>query len=337
MPHKNPLVTIIIPAYNAQRTLARTLDSILAQTYPHLEIIIINDGSTDNTISVCKQYAAKDRRIKYHTQPNRGVSSARNHGINIARGDYITFMDADDTLTPQTIASALHYIQKYSVDVVRYNVSCTTDLHKSAEVDQLWELADKVVTAKDIKNILWHFITPKQNIHANTPALLIKRNKIIKFREDITYMEDTEFYLRLLLNIKSIFFLNKTLYYYNYNAKSATREVSPTRQAKNLSMVKLALDAMQKTLAQHQLLESKNLKLGIETRLFATTHNRVCALHRLPYGKLYKFVKDIYQVYLPPRINPHLLQRKQRLLYFLVKHRLYFAYICIVKIKQSLK
>lgn len=97
------LVSVIIPCYNYGRFLSDALDSVLAQTYGDWEAIVIDDGSTDDTDAVAERYAAKDARIRYISQENRGVSAARNHGFRVARGDYVLFLDSDDLLLPNAL------------------------------------------------------------------------------------------------------------------------------------------------------------------------------------------------------------------------------------------
>ena len=97
----NPLISIVVPVYNAEKTLEKCLDSILCQTYHCLEIILVNDGSTDSSGNICDDYATKDNRIQVIHKQNGGVSSARNVGIDAASGDYIGFVDSDDWIDPR--------------------------------------------------------------------------------------------------------------------------------------------------------------------------------------------------------------------------------------------
>ena len=98
---KEPLISIIVPIYNAEKYLRKCLDSILAQTYPNWEAICIDDGSSDNSSEILKEYAKKDLRILAIPQKARGgVSAARNAGLDAAQGDYVYFMDADDYVSP---------------------------------------------------------------------------------------------------------------------------------------------------------------------------------------------------------------------------------------------
>jgi glycosyltransferase involved in cell wall biosynthesis len=104
----NPLVSIIIPCYNAENWLAEALDSCIQQTYRPLEMIIINDGSTDSSLQIIQQYAAQyPELIQYETQNNSGGSVARNRGFVLAQGQYILFFDADDLIEPETIAEQI--------------------------------------------------------------------------------------------------------------------------------------------------------------------------------------------------------------------------------------
>ena len=92
----SPEVSVIVPVYNVEAYLAQCIDSILAQDYRNFELILVNDGSTDNSGAICERYAAQDRRIRVITQENSGPSTARNTGIKAACGKYIVFVDADD-------------------------------------------------------------------------------------------------------------------------------------------------------------------------------------------------------------------------------------------------
>ena len=92
----NPLISIIIPIYNAERTLRRCIDSILIQTYKNIEVILINDGSQDSSSQICHEYLLLDDRIVLYETQNKGVSSARNLGLDKMGGEWVTFVDSDD-------------------------------------------------------------------------------------------------------------------------------------------------------------------------------------------------------------------------------------------------
>lgn len=106
-----PLVSIIVPAYNAQRYIEATLESLICQTYPHMEIMVVDDGSTDQTADIVKKFKENDPRIQLLQQSNSGVAAARNLGIQYSRGDYIAPVDADDLCYPQKIAKLVACLQ----------------------------------------------------------------------------------------------------------------------------------------------------------------------------------------------------------------------------------
>jgi len=121
----NPLVSVIVPCYNQGNFLAEALESLLAQTYPHWECQIIDDGSTDNTKTVAQGYVDMDSRFKYTYQENKGLSAARNLGLKIASGDYIQFLDADDLIAPEKFETQLAVFRENKVvDIVYSEYLC---------------------------------------------------------------------------------------------------------------------------------------------------------------------------------------------------------------------
>lgn len=114
-----PKASIIIPVYNASQFLAKCIESIIAQTESDIEVLLINDGSRDDSLEICREYAQKDPRIKVFDKPNGGVSSTRNHGIGHAQGEYVMFVDADDWLSPDAVEKCIPYMPQY--DIIRFS------------------------------------------------------------------------------------------------------------------------------------------------------------------------------------------------------------------------
>lgn len=110
-----PLISVIVPVYNVEAFVERSLRSIIGQTYANLEIIVVNDGSTDRSFEICKKIAKEDRRIFLLEQENQGLSAARNTGIARSKGEYIMFVDSDDWLSPNMIEFLFTEIKKYDV------------------------------------------------------------------------------------------------------------------------------------------------------------------------------------------------------------------------------
>ncbi len=112
-----PLISIIIPAYNVEKYIKRCLDSVLNQTYYNFEVIIIDDGSIDNTHIICEEYANKDKRIKVFHQENAGLSSARNKGLDLFSGEYISFVDSDDYIHPMFLEALFDTLKESGSDI----------------------------------------------------------------------------------------------------------------------------------------------------------------------------------------------------------------------------
>ena len=122
MNERQPLVSIITPAYNAEKYIKETIESVLGQTYKNWELIIVNDGSTDSTEEIIKSF--DDSRVVLLSQKNSGVSSARNLGMQSSKGKYITFLDADDVLPPESLKVRVDYLESHpDVDLIDGNIS----------------------------------------------------------------------------------------------------------------------------------------------------------------------------------------------------------------------
>ena len=100
---KYPLISVIVPVYNVEQYLRQCIDSILNQTYQEIEVLLINDGSTDASDEICREYAERDSRIRYFVKENGGLSDARNYALDRAEGEYVTFVDSDDFLMEQAL------------------------------------------------------------------------------------------------------------------------------------------------------------------------------------------------------------------------------------------
>lgn len=196
------LVSIIIPCYNYGWLLPETLDSVLAQTYPHWECLIIDDGSTDNSRTVGEEYAARDARFQYIYQPNRGMSAARNRGLDEAMGEYIQFLDADDLLAPHKLERQVAFLTGHpDVDLIYGDVRFFRHgqpeiLSKSSDMqDHAW-MSGAEGEGEPLLNAIVE--TSLMVVHAPlTRASLIHR--VGRFGEDLRSAEDWEFWVRCVL------------------------------------------------------------------------------------------------------------------------------------------
>ena len=223
----NKKVSVIIPAYNSEKDIIRCLESIIKQTYKELEIIVVNDGSKDNTVNIIEDFIKRDSRVKLINQENCGVSETRNNGIKQSTGDYILFVDADDWLQEDMIEKMVNCIINQNVDVVRCNFY--DDRVKETSIGKLYELSNKKIVKEDfIKNRVYeHFLLAKEPIKNLVMLILIKKEKFddeLKFNSKLFMMEDVVFYKKLFDKINSIYFLDEPLYHYIENVKSVTHD-----------------------------------------------------------------------------------------------------------------
>ena len=147
-----PLVSIIVPVYNVENYLKQCLDSVINQTYKDIEIILIDDGSTDNSGKICEEYAKKDARIKFFRQENKGLSAVKNRGIETASGDYIMFIDSDDYPDAQMCEKLLNALSEQDADMAVCHYSYIDDggnLLPSSDFGGYRPFPDSVLTSKE--------------------------------------------------------------------------------------------------------------------------------------------------------------------------------------------
>lgn len=140
-------VSIIVPVYNVEKYLKRCVDSIIEQSYKNLEIILVDDGSKDNSFSICKEYESKDSRVRIFHKENEGLGLTRNYGIEKSTGEYITFVDSDDYLTLDAVETMVEKAAVTNADVVVANM-----FYKDKEMKVMIE--ERLYEGDDIKNII---------------------------------------------------------------------------------------------------------------------------------------------------------------------------------------
>lgn len=216
------MVSIIIPIYNTELYLDECIQSVLNQTYPYWELILIDDGSTDHSKEICLKYQKKDSRISYIYQYNQGVSHARNQGLKIARGKYVYFMDSDDIAEALLLEKAVSHIK--NTDMVYFNIVSFSDNKKDYEYSNVYE---KLVDLDGSKNRL-EFIL---NRYLNYELCYFLGNKLfnlqiiqennIFFNKGVFIGEDLGFSLTFLLYAKNIKGISDVLYKYRIRKGSA--------------------------------------------------------------------------------------------------------------------
>ena len=204
----SPLVSIIIPVYNSEKTLYRCIGSILSQALKNWELILIDDGSKDKSSSICDEYAKNDDRIKVFHKENGGVSSARNLGIDKAKGKWITFVDSDDWIVNGALDINYNEIDEDLLLFSYYSMSL--------QEKKLERIDECILTNKEnLNSFLSEYLI--NTIFRSPWSKLFKREKLtnIRFDEKIRIGEDTLFMLDFLKEIQSCRVFNKVFYVYN--------------------------------------------------------------------------------------------------------------------------
>ncbi len=210
----NPKVSVIIPAYNCENTICRTVDSILNQFYKNIEIIIINDGSTDDTKKVVKKYG----NVILYNNENKGVCYSRNFGIKKAKGDYILFVDADDTIDENFISEMIKALKNGQLTggkIKKIEVSKSSHILQQKSFYSKEEFISALISG-EIDGYIWRYLFNKKTLDK------------IQFNEKLSYMEDTVFLVEYMLqtDISKVKFVDSFYNYYNCSTTSVTNRKS---------------------------------------------------------------------------------------------------------------
>lgn len=212
-----PLVSVIVPVYNTEYYLPHCIESILSQSFRDLELILVDDGSTDNSGMICDQYAVEDNRAKVIHCQNGGVSVARNTGMKQAIGKYLMFVDSDDWLAVECLENMIEAIREANADL------CVARLIK-VETDDVPISECQIESILSGREALEIVARENSNRYRCCPAKLVKRNIATQFLFPVgrRWSEDTAVIYKWYHKSKTVVFMNYSPYYYRYNPESAS-------------------------------------------------------------------------------------------------------------------
>lgn len=233
-----PLISVIVPVYNGEAYLEKCIRSIKAQTYSNLEILIINDGSTDKTGQICESLAASDPSVRVFALADEGVSAARNKGLAEARGELITFVDADDRLKPETVEILFQNLMQSGSDIC----GCGFEMWSSEEKWQ--ESLSSVCSIRQLKSYTPAEYLQEELLKGNSRcwSKLYKRSVIgeCRFRKDLSIGEDMFFLVELMKQTGKITELDYSGYGYYQNPSGAMRRAFTPRYMEQITCWELA-------------------------------------------------------------------------------------------------
>lgn len=231
-----PKISLIVPAYNTGQLLHHCIQSIIAQTFQDWECICINDGSIDETPSILDDYASKDARFHVIHQDNQGLSDARNAGLDIAQGEFITFIDSDDYIHPYYLEILVNTIQETNTDVVSAKFISTTEGYASMDPSKPLEFETSVCTNPFEEH--WKHYWCGRNGFSSIACSKLYRSSSIKGLRFCPKMisEDVPWNSNVMARAKSYTSINASLYYYYHTENSIMR--SPWTEIKTDSLMR---------------------------------------------------------------------------------------------------
>ena len=239
--NNNELISVIVPIYNTSMYLVKCVRSILNQTYKNLEVILINDGSTDNSLDICNELAKSDKRIRVISQENCGLSETRNNGVTIAKGDYVCFVDSDDFIEKDMIEHLYNLLKENNVDIsaIRANIHL-----RDGKIIGFNAPKREIKVFKGLKNVLDGYANGEVSIAAWDKLYKKEAIKDIKF-DPKTFKEDVDYIFKLCLADRS--FVCDTKEYYHY-IKRESNSITSTFNSKMFQLVDWSFWAYNKTL-----------------------------------------------------------------------------------------
>lgn len=230
-------VSIIIPVYNSEKYLRKCLDSIVTQTYTNFEAVLVDDGSTDNSGKICDEYAAKDKRFRVFHKPNGGVSSARNLALENMQGDWFTFVDSDDYLYENSLAT---YVSHVSDDV-----DCVECSYRKVDIQDNditnrneGEISRKITFEEALMDLFDSIVPNKYNGYMCTRLFRtsVMKEHNLRFHEDIYIKEDGLFIVEFLCSSKrDVYISSEIIYAYVQNDSSVMNSLKMKYNPKYIS------------------------------------------------------------------------------------------------------
>lgn len=321
--HTNPLVSIVVPVYGTEQYLSKCVGSILAQTYSHIEIILVDDQSPDNCPKICDSFAERDSRVTVIHQENKGVSGARNAGMRCASGEYIMFVDSDDELYPDAVQTLLYDIIKYGADII-------------SAAETMTEKNGNLVNNGDDGNLLFYsgeeplLLSLKGQRNCNSVHCKLFKKEFIHdlyFSEGKNIHEDGFFLFQSFLRKPVLVQHNVLVYNYNYRDNSSSKDGF---SEKYLSMLYFCEQKKQLILSlfPQYLEDAYNMEVRTNLQLLDLLCRTVDKKYSYLQKSCIKSVKRLYKYHRP--INKHHQQ-----LEIIVRYGFYSLYKCAVRLKYK--
>jgi glycosyltransferase involved in cell wall biosynthesis len=326
---KEPLISVVVPVYKVEEYLDKCVESIINQTYKNLEIILVDDGSPDNSPKKCDEWSKKDNRIKVINKKNGGVSSARNTGIDKSKGEWITFVDADDWIETTYVEDMYNISQDFDANYIccGYNKIYSENVESINSNGELIEL-----NSRDYLTALLNV----QNGYGFVHMKLINKDIIgkVRFDEELPVGEDALFNIQLCDNLDKVVIYNKALYNYRINTNSVVRKY-------DVNYVDKYTNSMQKMKTYiNKKYNDKTIRLNVFN--YIVYHLMLICVNYCyhPENKnKYQSLKEVcnIDIYKEATKNSNYdnLSLTRKITLFTIKHKMFFLTALICKIRQA--
>lgn len=332
------LISVIVPVYNAEKYLKECIDSVIEQTYTDIEILLVDDGSTDKSGDICEKYALQDNRIKVMHQKNEGQFSARISGVRRATGDYLVFLDADDKLRENAIGIIVDKVEKTDCDMLIFEGSRDSDF-SSLYMD--------IPLEKDViyqnEKLQYIYILALTTGKLNCMCMKAIKANLIKTDGDYSAFfrmrngEDTLMALMAMDSAKKICYTDDSLYYYRKNEESVSKKYNPNAYEDYRELGCIRCEFSKKWFGKvEKTLYNRNLKICCDAIMHEITNN-VNKLN-LKCNKVKQILKDDFFINSYKMADrAHLSAQIRTILFLLLNLKMAFFITILYDVKKRMK
>ena len=294
-----PIISVIVPVYKVEKYLEECIDSILFQTFADYELILIDDGSPDRCGEICDWYAKKDKRIKVIHQENKGLSAARNAGLDIAESDYITFIDSDDIVS-------IHYLEDLYQSLCLYNADITVcnieDFSTEIEFERNGLLKNKFCLMSNKDAVFSLYSENVDRIFSSAWGKLYKKELFEKIRFPISKIFEDQFVIPIIFyNSKKVIWIDKKLYGYRQREGSIIRSGFSLKHYDDIEAMENCITYFE-SVFEFEIVESAKLKKKSLLAYYSLLSRKAGIYQNLP--KKYQMSR-VYAIYTMKRFLPY--------------------------------
>lgn len=342
--HIQPIFSIIVPCYNVRNYLQKCVDSLISQIYHNIEIILVDDGSTDGTSDICDEYANKDSRIKVIHKENGGLVSARNSGYNVATGEWLMYLDGDDWIDTNTCEKLINYISDYpDIDIIFWKYIQELD-NTSIKGKMEWPCKEKLhlYSNDECKELAYNTLIYKSGIATAYCKLIrlsyAKKYNIYHDKRLRQGAEGIEFSLRAFYYAGKALYVNEYFNHYRYNPNSISKQVNETNTKYLIDcfrIIEYDIENFENKEIFKEALYQRIVYVLIAIAMSTYFHpaNKDCLLHKI---RKYKQIIESNPLFKESIKKAKIvnIDKLRKIAFFFIRIRMYFVLQIIASLKQ---